>query len=64
MSINMDKIKETLSTEEGAKGFFTDITNALQVLFDLIGKLFKAFAIKPKYADTEDDLYYENPIEY
>ena len=57
MAIDFDKIKEAISTDEGMKTFFTDIANALQVLVDLLGKLFNAFAIKPKYADPDDDLY-------
>ncbi len=57
MSIDFDKIKEAISTEDGMNTFFKDIANALQVLVDLLGKLFKAFAIKPKYADENDDLY-------
>jgi len=57
MSIDFDKVKTAIENEDGMKTFFTDIANALQVLVDLLGKLFKAFAIKPKYADPEDDLY-------
>lgn len=55
MSIDFDKIKEAISTPEGAETFFTDIANALQVLIDLIGKLFKAIAVKPAYAIPADD---------
>jgi len=55
--IDFEKVKEAIGDTEGATKFFTDIANALQVLVDLIGKLFKAFGIKPKYADPEDELY-------
>ena len=55
--MDFDKIKEAISTEEGMAGFFKDIANELYSLVTLIGRLFKAFAIKPKYADPEDDLY-------
>jgi len=55
--LDFDKIKEAISDTDKATTFFTDIANALQVLVDLIGKLFKAFGIKPKYADPEDKLY-------
>lgn len=61
MSINFDKIKETISTPEGAQTFFTDIANALQVLVDLISKLFKAIAVKPRYAIEDDELYTDIP---
>lgn len=57
MSIDFDKVKEAISTPDGAKTFFTDIANALQVLVDLIGKLFKAIAVKPRYAIEDDELY-------
>jgi hypothetical protein len=55
--MDFTKIQEAISTPEGAKNFFTDIANALQVLIHLLNKLFKAFAILPKYADPADELY-------
>jgi len=59
--IDFEKIKAALADEGSAKTFLTDIANALQVLVDLLGKLFKAFAIKPKYADPDDELYAPDP---
>jgi len=61
--MDFDKIKETISNEDGMKGFLTDIANALYSLVTLIGRLFKAFAIKPKYADPDDPPYAGDPTE-
>lgn len=61
--MDFEKITDKLSTEGGMKEFFTDIANALYSLVTLIGRLFKAFAIKPKYADPKDPLYAGDPTE-
>jgi len=53
--IDFEKIKAALADEGSAKTFLTDIANALYSLVTLLGRLFKAFAIKPKYADHADE---------
>lgn len=59
MAIDFEKVKEAISTPEGAQTFFTDIANALQVLVHLLSKLFKVVAVKPRYAIEDDELYAE-----
>ncbi len=45
-------IMENLN-KENAGQFLTDIANFLETLIRYIGQLFKAFTIKPKYADHD-----------
>ncbi len=45
-------IMENLN-KENAGQFLTDIANFLETLIRYIGQFFKAFAIKPKYADHD-----------
>lgn len=42
------EIMENLN-KDNAKAFLTDIANFLEKLIEYIGKLFKAFTIKPEY---------------
>jgi uncharacterized protein YpuA (DUF1002 family) len=46
------EIMENLN-KDNAKQFLTDIANFLETLIRYISQLFKAFEIKPKYADKD-----------
>ena len=46
------EIMENLN-KENAGQFLTDIANFVETLIRYISQLFKAFAVKPKYADVD-----------
>lgn len=54
MTFDSEKFMADLGDESKTAQILTDIANFIEKLIDYIGKLFKAFTVKPNYTDGWD----------